>query len=77
MRSFHWAETVGRLLVIELAAGKEGRLYNVRMKSARQRFLDYVEKHPEDDEARTTECAGILSQHEAGNTEQAEAITAE
>jgi CRP-like cAMP-binding protein len=46
MRSFHWAETVGRLLVIELAAGKEGRLYNVRMKSAKQRFLDYVEKHP-------------------------------
>lgn len=47
MLSFPWAETAGRLLVMELAAAKEQRLYNVRMKSARQRFLDYMSKHPQ------------------------------
>jgi CRP-like cAMP-binding protein len=47
MRSYHWAETVGRLLVTYLAAGKERRLCNVRMKSARERFLEYVDKHPQ------------------------------
>lgn len=47
MRNYHWAEEMGRLLVVQLAAGKERRLYNVRMKSARERFLEYVEKHPQ------------------------------
>ena len=47
MLSFPWAETIGRLLVIELAAAREKRQYNVRMKSARQRFLDYAANHPQ------------------------------
>ncbi|WP_164735438.1 Crp/Fnr family transcriptional regulator [Pseudoflavitalea rhizosphaerae] len=47
MLSFPWAENIGRLLVIELAGAREKRQYNVRMKSARQRFLDYRTNHPQ------------------------------
>lgn len=46
MQQYPWAETIGRLLVTKLAASKERRLYNIRMKTPRQRFIEYVERHP-------------------------------
>lgn len=42
-----WGEAIGRKLVTRLTAGKEQRMYNMRMKSAKERFLEYVEKHPQ------------------------------
>lgn len=47
MHTFSWGEATGRMLVARMTAGKEQRMYNMRMKSAKQRFLEYVEKHPQ------------------------------
>lgn len=47
MKTFYWAESMSRLLVTYLAAAKEQRQFNIRMKSAKERFLDYAEKHPQ------------------------------
>jgi CRP-like cAMP-binding protein len=47
MHTFNWGEAKGRMLVVRMTACKEQRMYNMRMKSAKQRFLEYVEKHPQ------------------------------
>lgn len=47
MHTFSWGEATGRMLVARMTAGKEQRMYNMRMKSTKQRFLEYVEKHPQ------------------------------
>jgi signal-transduction protein with cAMP-binding, CBS, and nucleotidyltransferase domain len=46
LRNFHWAETVGRLLTVHLVASKERRLYDLRMKSPKQRLQEMAVHQP-------------------------------